>query len=111
MSTSDTPVWDLVDDVAQMVQGTGVGFGPWNHLSCREVRPLENLLRGTGHREAADALIADHCFGDDDEHDVHHALYLWSIGGDHRAFLEDSETRDDQREAFDTYKSLVIPVD
>jgi hypothetical protein len=77
---------------AEMVRATGPG--PWNHFTCRELEPIEDLLRFAGYVEEAEQVLGDHALGDDDEGDVHHELYRLLTSPEPVKGVADSSNRD-----------------
>jgi hypothetical protein len=68
---------EKVAAVAAMVRTT-LAFpdgSPWMHLTCDELKPLEDLLRFAGFNDEAELLVFGHAYGDDDPSDDHHDLY------------------------------------
>lgn len=43
------------------------------HFTCTEAEALADVMRAAGHGDAADAWLAGHAYGDDDEDDMHYA--------------------------------------
>lgn len=91
---------EAIANLAERIIQTGTGLGPYNHLSCSEIEPLETLLRGTGHDHAADVLVLCHAPGDDDETDLHHGLYLLSEREDVSDWLGSETTTPEQLEVY-----------
>jgi hypothetical protein len=73
---------EAVEVFAGIVEDSGPGFGPWDHLTCQEADALANILRTFGQYDAAQSLTQDHGCGDDDPADLHHGMYLYTTERD-----------------------------
>lgn len=97
-------------ELAAVVETAGGDLGPWNHLTCTELAAIVGVLEADDHTEAVTTLVLNHAHGDDDEGDVHHALYLRIEEGATVAEEWLAQYGDEaQRATYDTYKEYLTP--